>query len=429
MHGAKGSHEERGKLVATNMAGRTPRQLATEFKAFRLLRPSLGKAVLHVSLAMPPDERPISDDEWAIIVRDYLDGIGLGDDVPFSAWRHSDTDHDHVHLIASRIRPDGSVLSDKGDFRISQAVVRKLEIKHGLKTVTSTPPPKKRLTRGQQQLKQKTGGKLMTENLSELLDFAINEATDLLDFIGVCESLGIVVSPHLQNTHIAGVIYEFCDHTFKGSDLGKAYTWAGITSNPKLKYDPTIHLQKIRQMMQARKNIIRVNLSGDNKKKAILYRRQLLSLDYQQRVRALFGQDLDNFKATMTAIYIKLKNGGKITDFGDRLQAVGMPPAQSAKHLIAIAKEKNWKEVSVSGSGGFVMEAMNEALDAGMTVVPKNEEQKQLLAEVIEQRNMRANANVVDGSPPSGMSQKLAQRRLDNLMKDRPKPSYKPSGT
>ena len=46
-----------GRLIASNMAGTTPRELAMEFGAVRRVRPNLRKAVLHVSLAACPGDR------------------------------------------------------------------------------------------------------------------------------------------------------------------------------------------------------------------------------------------------------------------------------------------------------------------------------------------------------------------------------------
>lgn len=424
------SNEAKGaKLIQTNMAGKTPRQLASQFKAFRLLRPSLGKAVLHVSLSMPPDERPISDEEWSAIACDYLQGMGYGLEMPYAVFRHHDTPHEHIHIVAGRIRPDGTVLSDSNDWRKSHALVRSLEKKHGLKTVISSKKGRKPLTRGQQQLKNRKGGTPMVkENLIELLDRAIRSAKDLTQFMNLCNVAGIGIIPNMQGEHVSGITYDFSAFRFKGSDLGRSYTWAGIINHPHLSFDPDIHIALIRAMLDAsRSNCIEVDMGGDERMRR-LYQYQLTSTDYQNRVKDVFGDDLNEFVQVKGKLIFTTKSGGRISDCGDKLYAEGLPPVQSAKYLIAIAKEKKWKEVSVSGGGGFVMEAMNEALDAGMTVVPKNEEQKQLLAEVIEQRNERANANVAEDNSSSGISQKVAQRRLNNYMNERPKPSYKPSG-
>jgi hypothetical protein len=127
----------RGVIIGSNMAGNTPRQLASEFGAFRKLRPTLGKAVLHVSLSPSPQDRRLTDAEFADIGQQYLDGMGFGD-CPFVIVRHDDTDHQHIHLLASRITTSGEVVSDKQDFKRSEALIHKLETAFGLAAVASS---------------------------------------------------------------------------------------------------------------------------------------------------------------------------------------------------------------------------------------------------------------------------------------------------
>ena len=48
--------KDKGHIIDSNMAGQQPRELAAEFGEIRKLRPNLGKAVLHVSLAAAPGQ-------------------------------------------------------------------------------------------------------------------------------------------------------------------------------------------------------------------------------------------------------------------------------------------------------------------------------------------------------------------------------------
>ena len=96
---------EKGALLDTNMAAETPRELAAEFGAIRDLRPTLGKAVLHVSLSAAPGEQ-LSDEQWREIGQRYLAGMDL-DQNQYVMTRHTDTAHEHIHIVANRIGFDG----------------------------------------------------------------------------------------------------------------------------------------------------------------------------------------------------------------------------------------------------------------------------------------------------------------------------------
>ena len=82
-----------------------PAELAAEFGAIRDLRPGLTKAVLHVSLSAAPGEQ-LSDDQWRAIGQRYRAGMDL-DHNQYVLTRHTDTAHDHIHIVANRIGYDG----------------------------------------------------------------------------------------------------------------------------------------------------------------------------------------------------------------------------------------------------------------------------------------------------------------------------------
>lgn len=132
---------ERGAIIGGNMAGQTPRELAREFGELRKLRPTLGRAVAHYSLSLPADDRRPDDAEWAAIAQRFIEEMGFLD-CPFVVVRHDDTDHHHIHILASRISLKGSkgeVVSDRNDFHRAEVVLRCIEAEHGFRPVpTST---------------------------------------------------------------------------------------------------------------------------------------------------------------------------------------------------------------------------------------------------------------------------------------------------
>ena len=140
---------EKGALLDTNMAGETPRELAAEFGAIRALRPGLTKAVLHVSLSAAPGDQ-LSDEQWREIGQRYLAGMDL-DHNQYVLTRHTDTAHEHIHIVANRIGFDGSVTSDSHDYQRMHTLMREIEHDYGLEAVTEpgrrAPRPDQRRAR------------------------------------------------------------------------------------------------------------------------------------------------------------------------------------------------------------------------------------------------------------------------------------------
>lgn len=134
-------HSGRGAIIGGNMAGRAARELAHEFGQLRKLRPSLGRAVSHFSLSLPPDDRRPDDAEWAAIAQRFIQEMGFVD-CPYVVVRHDDTDHFHIHILASRINLSGGVVSDRNDYRRAEAIVRRIEQDHGFRAVPVVPKNK-----------------------------------------------------------------------------------------------------------------------------------------------------------------------------------------------------------------------------------------------------------------------------------------------
>lgn len=137
-HGPGGEEKDRGQVLATNLAGASPREWAAEIGAFRRLRPTFRKAVFHASLSLAPEDRNLSDAEFAELSRRFLNGMGF-EESSFLIVRHHDTDHQHVHLVASRIDVHGKPVSDAGDHHRARALAQKLEADFGLRQLIASP--------------------------------------------------------------------------------------------------------------------------------------------------------------------------------------------------------------------------------------------------------------------------------------------------
>lgn len=102
---------------------------------FRLFMPKMGKTkkpVLHISLNPHPDDK-LSDQDFEILAREYLDKLGFGEQ-PYVIYKHEDIDRHHIHIVALRVKPDGTCISDRNNFYRSKDICRELEKKYGLKS-------------------------------------------------------------------------------------------------------------------------------------------------------------------------------------------------------------------------------------------------------------------------------------------------------
>jgi hypothetical protein len=216
-------------MLDTNMSGENPRELAAEFGEIRKLRPSLGKAVLHVSLSAAPGEK-LTDDQWREVGQRYMGAMGLEKN-QFLVTRHTDTEHEHIHILANRIRFDGSVTSDSQDYKRQEAVMRELERDYGLQRVAPSADAGRRApTKGEIEEGVRTGQPSARQQLQQLCDGAAKGCRSFTDYLERLEAVGVELVPvaQLEGAKLSGLSYRLEGVTMKGSDLGKAYSPAGL---------------------------------------------------------------------------------------------------------------------------------------------------------------------------------------------------------
>lgn len=100
--------------------------------------------VWHCSLALRADEGKLSDEKWAEIAHDFVEGMGFidPDGAKTSRWAaihhgESKNGNDHIHIAVQMVREDGTKADVHFDKRRSQRVVGEIEKEHGLVVLES----------------------------------------------------------------------------------------------------------------------------------------------------------------------------------------------------------------------------------------------------------------------------------------------------
>src|SRR6266481_25502 len=113
----------------------TKKDFLRECAALRSARADCSKPVLHFSLSQPPGER-LSDLQWEEAVDKFMLKMGL-EGHSFFCMRHSDTDHDHVHICINKIGPGGKLWDTQKSALRAQKVTTQIEKEMG-QTATKT---------------------------------------------------------------------------------------------------------------------------------------------------------------------------------------------------------------------------------------------------------------------------------------------------
>lgn len=216
------------RVIDSSLAGQDPAAQAQEMRAVADQNPGCKRPVFHASLSAPPGEK-LTDEQWTKIGRDYLKGMGFEGN-QFVITRHADTDHDHVHIVANRVSPGSlHVVSDKQDFSRSQDVCRQIEAKHGL---TVTPSHGREAAQGKG--KQDAHSGLLASMRSKISLAARESGGDFDKFAAGCKrhGIGVKLNQSRATGNVTGISFSDLGggKTFKGSELGRGFSWKGISS-------------------------------------------------------------------------------------------------------------------------------------------------------------------------------------------------------
>jgi len=225
---------DRARIVDTNMAGETPRELAAEFGVFRRLNPDLTRAVYHCSLRLPAEEW-LPQADWQEFCRDYLAAMGFGAS-PYVVVQHAD---DHVHIVASRVQFDGRTVPDSNDRWRSNQVIHALEEKHDLAHARDPERARARqpqVSRDEVALAARVGEVPPKFVLAARIDAAVAHSDGTrAGFDAVLDRLGVTAHWNIARTgRVHGASYALRDYqgamgaVCKGSQVGKGYGWGRL---------------------------------------------------------------------------------------------------------------------------------------------------------------------------------------------------------
>jgi hypothetical protein len=253
---------EDAKLIGGNMSGRNARELAREFKLSRQLNSDADRVVYHVSLSAAKNDK-LDDEKWNEIGDRYMKEMGF-DANQFVIFRHHNTDDDHIHIAASRIRMDtGILVHDSWDYVRSEKVLRQIEQDYELVQVqgsreklnrTPSTGQIRRIRREQEEYslgqRDSPPERTLKEQVQQIIDDASVDNPQMPLFIMRLQVDGISVrTGFTRNGKSKGISYEKDGQAFSGTQLGAAYTFPGLQKHRGIDYQPKRDDQRLNELL------------------------------------------------------------------------------------------------------------------------------------------------------------------------------------
>ncbi|MEU9406326.1 relaxase/mobilization nuclease domain-containing protein [Streptomyces sp. NPDC048281] len=158
--------------------------------------------VWHCSLRAAPEDRILTDAEWAQVARRIVHATGIApngdpDGCRWIAVRHAD---DHIHIVATKVRGDLRPPRNWNDYHRAMTELTRIEEELGLTRIPRgrqaavETPAAKRSTRAEQEKAKRTGRTTtVREELRHVVRTALTRAEDLDEFFNLLADAGLQV--------------------------------------------------------------------------------------------------------------------------------------------------------------------------------------------------------------------------------------------
>ena len=222
------------RLISSN-SGLTAKQIADSFKLATDGRSDINKNTGHISFSLPIGEK-LSDAKWDQVIDVARHELGLDDGFPFACGLHADTDHQHVHLVYSRVSYDGRVFDDRF-LKVRMATVEDLiEDKFGLKLIPKPPVPTAPLyTKNEAELAARTGMKPPRFVMFDAITKAKKDKPDVMTFVERLKAQGVTARPAIRNSKMSGFSFSYQGVELGASKIHNSLGWANLQKG--IRYD------------------------------------------------------------------------------------------------------------------------------------------------------------------------------------------------
>lgn len=204
------------------------------------------KPVFHAMLSLRPGES-LTTSQWRTAAHAYMADLGFDETNQYVAVMHQDKDHQHVHIVANRIRLDDkfSMVKDSNERSVSLESVSGIEDRFNL---SKAPNPKDTwgvsTTHAELQASIRDGDLPLKHKMIAKIAGAI-EATnskdgDMFDFVRALRKQKVYINLTLnEEGQPKGISFEFDGKHISGRQLKRSrLTWHKLTTQEGIHYDP-----------------------------------------------------------------------------------------------------------------------------------------------------------------------------------------------
>lgn len=219
-----------GKQGAEYIGGNVspnPKEAAREMGTLRQYS-KCKTPVWHCSLSLSPEDRRLTNDEFAEIGERFLEKIGLTNH-QYTIFRHSDRAHSHIHIVVNRVdlSPKHQTWNAWQDVTRAREAKNQIEQEYRLQVVAHNPQfacPE--ISRGEQEKARRARTIPARQYVAKAIATA-SQTANVRAFVKSLSDNGIMAVPNISNTgRMCGFSFVWGKQHYKGSQL--KCSWASL---------------------------------------------------------------------------------------------------------------------------------------------------------------------------------------------------------
>lgn len=254
-------------IISKNISGKSPNTLNKELLESKNTNHRVKRHCAHLILSLPKHES-VDDLTMSDIASDFLESMGyrnsndITQNVPFVAVRHHDKEHEHIHIIASRVRFDGSCVSDSWDYLKAQNATRAIAAKYdlsvapvsssavaqGLAAVGVGAEVSPNRSPSIRQINANHQEPSFKEIIGKEIENALTNSKNLTEYASNLYDNGVVAKAKFDGKKLLGFSYAYKGKYAAGNQISRRYSWNNIQAEWGLQYNPTLDYEPLKQV-------------------------------------------------------------------------------------------------------------------------------------------------------------------------------------
>ncbi len=206
----------------------TAADIREDFEEYNKLNRRIKNQATHISISLAPGEQlaPEKKVEFAEKLLEKLDFKN----VPYLVVEHHDKEYEHFHIVAGRIREDGSTVKE---WKIAERAIKatkELEKEFGLQEVEFTKSDDRRTKRGEYKLMEKTGELSVIAEAKRAIDKSLESKPTTTRFVDEMREAGFDVLPNISEAtgKMNGFSFRKGEIKFKSSAIARDCSFAKL---------------------------------------------------------------------------------------------------------------------------------------------------------------------------------------------------------